>query len=99
VSREAAIAFYERLEKEPALAERLRELETPAQVENYVKGELGYDFTKAEIQKVIFEKNPGISDEELEAVVGGLDGNSIAIGVAIGGGMGLIALAALAAAA
>lgn len=99
MSREAAAAFYERLEKEPELTERLRELETPSQIENYVKEELGYDFTKAEMQKVIFEKNPDISDEELEAAVGGLDGDSLAIGIAIGGGMGLIALAALAAAA
>lgn len=49
VSSEAAAAFYERLEKEPELTERLRELETPSQIENYVKEKLGYDFTKAEM--------------------------------------------------
>jgi hypothetical protein len=36
-----------------------------------VKGELGYDFTLEEMQKVIFERNPQMTDEELEAVVGG----------------------------
>lgn len=99
MSMEAAVAFYERLEKEPELAERVRELETSTQVESYVKEELGYDFTRAEMQKVIFEKNPDISDEELEAIVGGFDGDSLAIGIAIGGGIGIIGMAAMAAAA
>ena len=36
-----------------------------------MKGELGYDFTLEEMQKVVFERNPEMTDEELEAVVGG----------------------------
>jgi len=48
-----------------------------------VKGELGYDFTFEEMQKVVFERNPEMTDDELEAVVGGLStGAIVAIGVA-----------------
>ena len=55
------------------LAEDIKELGTPEKVEAYVRGELGYDFTREEMQKVIFERHPEMSDEELEAVVGGKD--------------------------
>ena len=71
MSLESAAAFYERLEREPELTERIRELNTPDRIESYVKGELGYDFTKEEMQRVIFERNPEMSDEEMEAVTGG----------------------------
>ena len=99
MSRESAAAFLERLESDEVLAERLRGCTVP-EVEKLVKEELGYDFTKEEMQQAIFEKNPEITDEELEAVVGGLSDDmtyGIAIGVGIGGGMGLIALAIAAA--
>ena len=71
MSLESAVGFYERLAAEPDLQERIRELETPDRIESYVKGELGYDFTKEEMQRVIFERNPEMSDEEMEAVTGG----------------------------
>ena len=48
MSLESAVGFYERLAAEPDLQERIRELETPDRIESYVKGELGYDFTKAD---------------------------------------------------
>ncbi len=99
MSRESAAAFLERLEGDEVLAERLRR-HTPPEVEKLVREELGYDFTREEMQQVIFEKHPEMSDEELEAVVGGLSDDmtyGIAIGVGIGGGMGLIALAIAAA--
>ena len=85
MSLESATAFYERLEREPELTERIRELNTPDRIEPYVKGELGYDFTREEMQQVIFERNPEMTDEELEAVVGGLGvGDWIAMGIAGG---------------
>ena len=68
---ESAVAFYERLEKDVELQKKLKELGTKENISQYVKGELGYDFTLEEMQKVIFEKNPEMTDEELEAVVGG----------------------------
>ncbi len=73
MSLESAVAFYERLETDNELAERIKELGTPEKVEAYVRDELGYDFTREEMQKVIFERHPEMSDEELEAVVGGKD--------------------------
>ena len=72
MSMESAVAFYERLEKDVELQEKLKELGTKENISQYVKGELGYDFTLEEMQKVIFERNPEITDEELEAVVGGV---------------------------
>ncbi len=72
MSMESAVAFYERLEQDAELQEKLKELNTKEYIARYVKGELGYDFTQEEIQKVIFERNPEITDEELEAVVGGV---------------------------
>ena len=86
MSLESAAAFYERLEREPELTERIRELNTPDRIGPYVKGELGYDFTREEMQQVIFERNPEMTDEEMEAVVGGLDPASLAIGGLIGVG-------------
>ena len=71
MSMEAAVAFYERLEQEPGLQERIKELNTPELIEPYVRDELGYRFTKEEMQRVIFERNPEMSDEEMEAVTGG----------------------------
>ncbi len=103
MSMEAATSFYERLEQEPELTERIRELNTPDRIANYVKDELGYDFTGEEMQKVIFQRNPEMTDEEMEAVVGGLEGASIflgaAWGLAAGLGVAAVGLAALAAAA
>jgi predicted ribosomally synthesized peptide with nif11-like leader len=73
VSREAAVAFYERLEEDEALRNLLKDLGARERIEHFVKGELGYDFTLEEMRKVIFERNSELSDQELEAVVGGND--------------------------
>jgi len=70
MSVESAAAFYERLETEPELVAKLKEM-TASQIETLVKNEMGYDFTKEEMQQVIFERHPELSDEELEAVIGG----------------------------
>ena len=103
MSLESATAFYERLEREPELTERIRELKAPDRIEPYVKGELGYDFTQEEMQQVIFERHPEMTDEEMAAVVGGLDPTSFAVGVGITAGVAvgcfLIGSAAVAAAA
>lgn len=71
MSRESAVAFYEQVEASEELQAKLKELGTQERIEEYVKEELGYDFSLEEMQKVIFEKNPEITDEDLEAVVGG----------------------------
>ncbi len=71
MSIESAKEFYERLEEDKELQEKLKELNTKENIERYVKGDLGYEFTLEEMQKVIFEKNPEMTEEELEAVVGG----------------------------
>ena len=102
MSIESAAAFYDRLQSDVALQGKLKATDDREQIEAYVRDELGYDFTKEEMQKVVFERNPEMTDEDLEAVVGGLSDDmtyGIAIGVGIGGGMGIIALAIAAAAA
>ena len=71
MSIESAAAFYDRLQNDDALQEQLKAAGDRDRVEAYVRDELGYDFTKEEMQKVIFERNPEMTDEELEAVVGG----------------------------
>ncbi len=88
MSMESAVAFYERLEKDIELQEKLKELNMPANIQQYVKGELGYDFTLEEMQKVIFEKNPEMTDEELEGIVGG----NVNYGVFAGGLVGIVGL-------
>ncbi len=72
MSMESAVAFYECVEKDAALREKLRELGSKEKVEPYIKNELGYDFTEEEMRKVVFERNPEMTEEDLEAVVGGL---------------------------
>ena len=102
MSIESATAFYDRLQSDVSLQEELKTKGNRDAVEAYVRDELGYDFTKEEMQKVIFERNPEMTDEELEAVVGGVSDDMLigmSIGVGIGGGMGIIALAIAAAAA
>ena len=71
MSIESAAAFYDRLQNDDALQEQLKAAGDRDRVEAYVRDKLGYDFTKEEMQKVIFERNPEMTDEELEAVVGG----------------------------
>ena len=71
MSLESAAAFYERVQNDEAFQEQIKTLKDPDVIERYVKGELGYEFTKEEMQRVIFERNPEMSDEELEAVTGG----------------------------
>ena len=102
MSIESAAAFYDRLQSDVSLQEQLKATGDRKRVEAYVRDELGYDFTKEEMQKVVFERNPEMTDEELEAVVGGVSDDmliGISIGVGIGGGRGIIALAIAAAAA
>lgn len=100
MSMESAISFYERLESDGELSERIKELGDRESISRYVKEDLGYDFSEEEMQKVVFERNPELSDEELEAVVGGTSEDmiyGISIGIGIGGGMGIIAIAIAAA--
>ena len=71
MSQEAAVAFYQRLEMEPELQEKIKAMGTPERVQIYVREELGYAFTKEEMQRVVYERHPEMTDEELEAVTGG----------------------------
>ena len=85
MSLESAAAFYERVQNDEAFQEQIKTLKDPDVIERYVKDELSYDFTREEMQQVIFERNPEMTDEELEAVVGGLGvGDWIAMGIAGG---------------
>lgn len=82
MSMESAVAFYEKLEGDLKLQERIKGVGGQEELEKLVKDELGYDFTREEMQKVIFERNPEMTDEELEAVVGGII-DWVAVGFAL----------------
>ena len=49
-----------------------RVLGTAEKIGRYVREELGYTFTKKEAEQVFFERNPEMSDEEMEKVWGRL---------------------------
>ena len=72
MSVESAAAFYDRLARDASLQEKLQELGDRERLATYVKDELGYVFTKEEMRKVVFERNPEMTDEDLQAVVGGV---------------------------
>ncbi len=89
MSMKSAVAFYERIEKDSEMQLKMKELGSAEDIERYVKGELGYDFTMEEMQKVIFERNPELTDEELDAVTGG--SMDFAMGLLAGaGGVGAV---------
>jgi predicted ribosomally synthesized peptide with nif11-like leader len=95
---ESATAFYDKLESDTELTARIQELQTREAIGQYVREELGYDFSLEEMQKVIFERNPEITDEEMEAVVGGkLDTFSVLVGATAGLGVAVAIVAAAAA--
>lgn len=79
MSMESAIAFYERLEKDEELKNHIKELGTPEKIEPYVRNVLGFNYTKEEMQKVVYERNPEMSDEELESITGGSFGAPVFI--------------------
>ncbi len=98
MSMESATAFYDKLESDTELTARIQELQTREAIGQYVREELGYDFSLEEMQKVIFERNPEITDEEMEAVVGGkLDTFSVLVGATAGLGVAVAIVAAAAA--
>jgi predicted ribosomally synthesized peptide with nif11-like leader len=73
MSYEHAVAFYALLQDNQDLEQKLQGLGTAEKIGCYVKEELGYTFTKKEAEQVFFEKNPEISDEEMEKIWGGYD--------------------------
>lgn len=73
MSVEAARSFYRRLETDPELTRRLLEMDRE-DAELFIRGELGYEFTSAELRKILFEENPALADAELEDVVAGFSG-------------------------
>ena len=92
MSMESAAAFYEKLETDDQLRRQVNGAGSQHELEKLVKDELGYDFTQEEMQEVIFEKNPVLSDEELEAVVGGSQATQELgqiVGLLAGGAAGL----------
>ena len=74
MSLEEAASFSDRLEKDEALARHVSSLRTPEEVRRFVREELGYRFTQEEMQRVVFRRNPEMSDEELEGATGGSSG-------------------------
>lgn len=99
MSMESAVAFYEKLEDDLQLQERIKGVSGQEELAKLVKDDLGYEFTPEEMQKVVFERNPEMTDEELEAVVGGMVGN-VDIGLVVGGAtVGALVLAGTAGAA
>ena len=76
MSVESAAAFYDRLENDLALMAKLKELSDKELLVLYVKDELGYEFTQEEMRKVLFERNPEMSEEDLQSVVGGVGGSA-----------------------
>ena len=71
MSMESAVAFYERMEKDVELQRKLKELGSKERVQPYLKNELDYDFTGEEMRKVVLDKNPEMTDGDLEEVTGG----------------------------
>ena len=94
MSMESAVAFYETLEKDTALAERIAAM-PPGEMEKLVKEELQYDFTREEMQKVIFERHPEMTDQELEIVTGGFANETEAFLVGSAVGMGAVGSVAM----
>jgi len=68
---ESAVAFYERMEKDIELQGKLKGLGSGENARSYLKNELGFDFTEEELRKVLSERNPEMTDVDLEAVSGG----------------------------
>ena len=114
MSLESAAAFYEKLQSEEELVNRIKDM-TPLEVRNLVQQEWGFDFTAEEMQQVVFERHPELTDEELEIVVGGgslaesaviaatgFAVSAVLVGVGVAGTMGIVtasvAFAAVAAA-
>jgi hypothetical protein len=91
---ESAAAFYETLENDTALMERIAKM-TPKEAEKLVKEELQYDFTREEMQKVIFQRYPEMTDQELEIVTGGFANETEAFLVGSAVGMGAVGSVAI----
>ena len=91
MSMESATKFYETLEKDTDLQKKISEMKDKSEIENLVNNVLGYDFSQEEMQKVIFDRNPELSDEELEAIVGGFELNGWVLGGGIAAALGLSA--------
>lgn len=76
MSKEALVAFFQALEKNPVLLERLNTVEDPAEVVKIAKSELGYDFTTEELNSALAamktSQESELSEEQLESVAGGL---------------------------
>jgi len=96
MSMKNAVTFYEKLQDDLELQKKIVEIGDNEKLEHLVRDELGYEFTKEEMQKVVFERNPELTDEELEAVVGGMSMEAaLAIVVPSGIGAGLLGGGAL----
>ena len=71
MSMESAVAFYERMEMVFDLHRKFKELGCKERVQPYLKNELVYDFTGEEMLKVVLDKNPEMTDGDLEEVTRG----------------------------
>ncbi len=79
MSKEALVEFFQTIEKEPTLLQRLTSIEDPAEVARIAESELGLSVTAEELTSALAamqkseDASPEVelSDEQLEAVAGG----------------------------
>jgi predicted ribosomally synthesized peptide with nif11-like leader len=79
MSKEALVEFYQTIEKDPALSQRLTAIEDPAEVARIAESELGLNVTAEELTSAVASMQKSedaspegeLNEEELEAVAGG----------------------------
>ncbi len=79
MSKEALVEFFQTIEKDPALSQRLTSIEDPAEVARIAESELGLSVTAEELTSAVARRQKyddaspevELSDEQLEAVAGG----------------------------
>jgi predicted ribosomally synthesized peptide with nif11-like leader len=83
MSKEALVEFFQTIDKDEALSQRLTSIEDPAEVARIAESELGLNVTAEELTSVVaaMQKSDDASpegelnEEELEAVAGGFGEN------------------------
>lgn len=96
MSKEDVQRFYESMAKDEALQKKfmvLNEIPAEAQNDDAITGqfialarEAGFDFTPEELKEYSESQKGALSNEELAAVTGGIEGNMIECICAVGGG-------------
>jgi len=86
MSTESAQSLFDRLDQDEAFASELAERrEDPDAVQAMIR-DAGFDVTPEEMHAVFLERyGADLSEEQLEAIAGGVTGAEIAAGVILGG--------------